>query len=212
MGLVIPLSFLTPDKKFAIHKAAEMKAIEMAIRHNINGCHVLKPLWDAGEFKKAKEEALDKLVVLRHVYVAKASEEIDDLSIITAVRSNDEGWGIDTTALTADAFSSIFAANEALNQDQAIVFYGFVENSTTSPADLQAIKFKNGTATIDIWQVEHATVNEEGKLAGLSENLVVYAPKDKIDIQVNYKTAVDKSLVLFNILVEPQTNFIQPKA
>lgn len=212
MGLVIPLSFLTPDKRFAIHKAAEMKAIEMAIRHNINGCHVLKPLWDQGEFKKAKEEALDKLVVLRHVYIADDSEEIDDISVRTAAIASQEFWGQDAADLTADAFSSILAANEALNNDQAIVFYGFVDNTTTSPADLQSIKFKNGTATIDMWQVEHCTVNVDGKSAGLSENLIVYAPRDKIDLLMNFKTAVDKSVVLFNVLVEPQTNFIQPKA
>lgn len=190
-----------------------MKAIEMAIRHNINGAGSLKPLWDAKRFTDAKNAALEKLVVLRNLYITVAAEEIDDLSVLTAVRANQEGWGQDAADLTADAFSAVLAANEQVNDDQAIVFYGFVDNTTVNVPDLQSIKFLNGTATIDVWQTEHCAFAPDSHPAGMSENLVVYAPKDRIDIQMNFKVStVDKNVVLLNVIVEPQTNFIQPKA
>lgn len=188
MGNILPLSFLTKAQRLEFLRAAEAKAIERAIAKNVAATKGMTPA-----------EARP-LLNLRQVFLGVTTAEIEDFAVLTGARAAQESWGQDAADLTVDVFSSILAAAEKLNEDQACVFYGFIDLSSVPM--LTSVRFKRGPDTLDTWEVEHCY--GQGENGGLAERLIVFDPKDKMDIEMNFRSGDhDQHVVLFNIVAEP---------
>lgn len=188
---VIPFSDLPQELRVAAYRNAIKKVKQLMVKEGI---------------VRTEDE-----VAVRELMIGDEANAADfvDLNVRTAVVSGQEFWGQDSADITPNRFSSVIATGEKVPDNKVIVFYGFTD--LTPNPDLVAIKFVRGSDTLDIWEVEHCykSTEEVGGLAFTTDvagNLVpycvAYVQNDPIDIQMIFKSASDKNVVLLALIGE----------
>lgn len=188
---VIPFSDLPAEYRVAAYENAINKVKELMVSEGI-------------------VDSPDKVAV-RELMVGDSDNASDfvDLDVKTAVATGQEGWGQDANDLTDYAFSSILATGSKVPDNKVIVFFGFTD--LTANPDLVAIRFKRGSDTLDIWEVEHCYKSSEevGGLAfttsggSLVPYCVSYVQNDPIDIEMIFRDgSADKRVVLMALIGE----------
>lgn len=188
---VIPFSDLPQELRVAAYRNAIKKVKQLMVKEGI---------------VRTEDE-----VAVRELMIGDEANAADfvDLNVRTAVVSGQEFWGQDSADITPNRFSSVIATGEKVPDNKVVVFYGFTD--LTPNPDLVAIKFVRGSDTLDIWEVEHCykSTEEVGGLAFTTDvagNLVpycvAYVQNDPIDIQMIFKSASDKNVVLLALIGE----------
>lgn len=188
---VIPFSDLPQELRVAAYRNAIKKVKQLMVKEGI---------------VRTEDE-----VAVRELMIGDEANAADfvDLNVRTAVVSGQEFWGQDSADITPNHFSSVIATGEKVPDNKVVVFYGFTD--LTPNPDLVAIKFVRGSDTLDIWEVEHCykSTEEVGGLAFTTDvagNLVpycvAYVQNDPIDIQMIFKSASDKNVVLLALIGE----------
>lgn len=188
---VIPFSDLPQELRVAAYRNAIKKVKQLMVKEGI---------------VRTEDE-----VAVRELMIGDEANAADfvDLNVRTAVVSGQEFWGQDSADIAANQFSSVIATGEKVPDNKVVVFYGFTD--LTPNPDLVAIKFVRGSDTLDIWEVEHCykSTEEVGGLAFTTDvagNLVpycvAYVQNDPIDIQMIFKSASDKNVVLLALIGE----------
>jgi hypothetical protein len=188
---VIPFSDLPKELRVAAYRNAMRKVKQLMVKEGI--------------VRTEDEVAVRELIIGDEANAA----DFVDLNVRTAVVSGQEFWGQDSANIAANQFSSVIATGEKVPDNKVVVFYGFTD--LTPNPDLVAIKFVRGSDTLDIWEVEHCykSTEEVGGLAFTTDvagNLVpycvAYVQNDPIDIQMIFKSASDKNVVLLALIGE----------
>ena len=140
-------------------------------------------------------------IVVRDLVIGDEAAATDfvDLDVRTNETAGMQHWAEDAADLVAGDLSSILAAGETVPDNKFVGIFGFFD--LTPNPDLVAIRLRRGSDTLDFWQTEQCYVYADMP-GGLIRGVIIYDQSDPIDIQMNFKTAVDKFVGLFSYIAE----------
>ena len=190
MGLIIPVQELTVSEIRAIRDVAKEEAFRILQR-------------------KGVVSSMDECVFRQPVLGDSTSTDFRDIDErATVAVAGAQEWLIDSSLLTAGDLSSVLVAGETVNDDTAIVFYGFA--NLGGDKDCIAIQFKKGAKTLSYWNLELLHAYNDKVIGYTQDGMASYGPNDVIDIKMMLRAGAsavageDYRWVPIGILAEPK--------
>jgi hypothetical protein len=189
MGQIIPVQELTVSEIRAIREAAKAEAFRILKAKNV-------------------VQSEDEVVFRAPVLGDSSSTNFRDLDVATAAVSGQQEWLIDSSAVTAGDLINVLATGETVNDDTAIVFYGFA--NLGGDRDCNAIRFQKGAKILTYWNLEHLYAYND-KVLGYSLDFASYGPNETIKIEMQLRAGAsavageDYRWVPIAILAEPKS-------